>query len=262
MTSPAQRILATKAADAADIAAVTETSQRAVQRWIAGQAPHSRKEDRLLEMASVAELAVREMPAEVARQWLHSPVEELGWRKPLDVLRAGRYRDVIEAISAVGARHVLITGDDDSARADELLRYLGRRAGEGAEVWLAAPDPAGGTYQRWPGVTRVETGTVAMTLLTDDASAELRRRYESAGEDGAQRRFTPLIIAIDRWHQFCADSETPGGAKAAVGTAWRNLRRILLVGRGVEVWLAISTRRGSAFTGVAAGTTADHIFLD
>jgi putative toxin-antitoxin system antitoxin component (TIGR02293 family) len=73
-----------------------------VQRWTArGTAPRKESEDRLLELAAILELAVQVLPEEGARLWLRAPIAELGWRKPLDVIQGGGFRQVIDALLAL-----------------------------------------------------------------------------------------------------------------------------------------------------------------
>jgi putative toxin-antitoxin system antitoxin component (TIGR02293 family) len=102
MSAAVQRALTGGLVDTADIARVLDTSQRSVQRWSAQDAvPRREAEERLLEIGAVVELAVRALPEESARLWLRAPIAELGWRKPLDVIRDGGFRQVIDALLAL-----------------------------------------------------------------------------------------------------------------------------------------------------------------
>jgi len=102
LEAPVQRVLGAGLVDTVDVARVLETTQRSVQRWQAQDtAPRKDAEDRLLELASVLDLAKRTMPAEGARLWLRTPIEALGWYKPLDAVKDGRYREVIDALLAL-----------------------------------------------------------------------------------------------------------------------------------------------------------------
>jgi putative toxin-antitoxin system antitoxin component (TIGR02293 family) len=99
---PVQRVLAAGLVDTVDVARMLETTQRSVQRWHAqAAAPRKDAQDRLLELASVLDLAKRIMPAEGARLWLRTPIEALGWYKPLDAVKRGQYHDVIDALLAL-----------------------------------------------------------------------------------------------------------------------------------------------------------------
>jgi putative toxin-antitoxin system antitoxin component (TIGR02293 family) len=97
-----QQVLAGGLVDTADVARVLDTSQRSVQRWAAQDAsPRKEAEERFLELAAVLELAERVLPEESARLWLRAPVAELEWRKPLDVIKEGQFRQVIDALLAL-----------------------------------------------------------------------------------------------------------------------------------------------------------------
>lgn len=87
--------------DAADLARVTDSSPRSVVRWQAGNVePRRDTEERLLELQAVLELAGSVFRAEVARRWLRSPVPQLDYRKPLDLIASGEWRAVVNALVA------------------------------------------------------------------------------------------------------------------------------------------------------------------
>jgi uncharacterized protein (DUF2384 family) len=98
------RVLPSALVDTADVARALGVSPRSVQRWATGQAgPGRAAEERLLELAAVLELATQAGPGHDARLWLRSPMADLDWGKPLDLVRAGRYRDVLAAVQRLGA---------------------------------------------------------------------------------------------------------------------------------------------------------------
>lgn len=102
MSAAVEQVLTGGLVDTADVARVLDTSQRSVQRWTArGTAPRKESEERLLELAAVLDLAMKILPAEGARLWLRTPIAELGWCKPLDVIKEGRFRKVIDALLAL-----------------------------------------------------------------------------------------------------------------------------------------------------------------
>ena len=102
MQAAMDRVLDSGLVDTADVARVLNTSQRSVQRWSARESsPRKESEERLLELAVVLELAVHVMPEAGARLWLRTPIGDLGWRKPLDVISEGKFREVIDALEAL-----------------------------------------------------------------------------------------------------------------------------------------------------------------
>jgi putative toxin-antitoxin system antitoxin component (TIGR02293 family) len=101
--SALQDILKTRLVDTADVARALDTTPRSVARWQHdGHGPHREKNIwRMLELKAVLDLAVQVMPAESAALWLRSPVPELGYNKPLDLIRDGEFRRVIDALTAL-----------------------------------------------------------------------------------------------------------------------------------------------------------------
>jgi putative toxin-antitoxin system antitoxin component (TIGR02293 family) len=97
-----QRVLTSGLVDTADVARVLATTQRSVQRWTAQDAaPRKESEERLLELTAVLDLAMQTLPEDGARLWLRTPIADLRWRKPLDVIREGGFRQVIDALLAL-----------------------------------------------------------------------------------------------------------------------------------------------------------------
>jgi putative toxin-antitoxin system antitoxin component (TIGR02293 family) len=84
-----------------DVARVTGTTPRSVNRWLEGSQPRRAAEDRLLELNAVIDLLRQVLRDEPARLWLRSPNPELGYEKPLDLIAAGEYRRVIGALLAL-----------------------------------------------------------------------------------------------------------------------------------------------------------------
>jgi uncharacterized protein (DUF2384 family) len=97
-----QDILQTDLVDAVDIARVLDTTPRSVTRWQHGGArPRRDAVDRLLELKAVLDLAQKVMPPESARLWLRSPIPALDYAKPLDLVRNGEFRRVINGLIAL-----------------------------------------------------------------------------------------------------------------------------------------------------------------
>ena len=102
MSEAVANVLTGRLVDTADLARVLGSSLRSVQRWNSGKAmPRKDTEERALELASVLDLAAQVMPEEGARLWLRKPNADLAWRKPLDVVKEGGYREVIDALLAL-----------------------------------------------------------------------------------------------------------------------------------------------------------------
>lgn len=94
-------LLAGDIVDSADIARVLDTSTRSVARWQAGDvSPRRHTGERLLELKAVLDLARRVLGEETARLWLHAPVPDLDYEKPLDLLAAGEWRRVVDTLLA------------------------------------------------------------------------------------------------------------------------------------------------------------------
>lgn len=88
--------------DAHDVSRVLEISSRSVSRWQQdAAAPRRESEERLLELKAVVDLLLQVLRPEPARLWLRAPNPDLGYDKPLDVIRQGGYRRVIGVIQAV-----------------------------------------------------------------------------------------------------------------------------------------------------------------
>lgn len=99
MSGAVASVLTGRLVDAADVARVLGSSLRSVQRWNSGKVmPRKDTEERALELASVLDLAAQVMPEEGARLWLRKPNADLAWRKPLDVVKEGGYREVIDSL--------------------------------------------------------------------------------------------------------------------------------------------------------------------
>ena len=88
--------------DSADLALVSDTNQRSVARWRSEQAsPRRPAEDRLLELRAVVDLARRVMRDDAARMWMRAPNQDLGFEKPLNVVKEGRYQSVVDLLLAL-----------------------------------------------------------------------------------------------------------------------------------------------------------------
>lgn len=94
-------ILSSEIVDTGDVARVARSSVRSVIRWQNPDvAPRRETEERLLELKAVLDFARRVFGDETARLWLRSPVPDLDYDKPLDLVAAGRWRDVVDLLLA------------------------------------------------------------------------------------------------------------------------------------------------------------------
>jgi len=89
--------------DQAEIARVLGTSPRTVARWFREDvAPRRDVRERLLEVLAALERLSLVLRAEPAHDWLFTPNPLLGHEKPADLLREGKFREVLGAIDAMG----------------------------------------------------------------------------------------------------------------------------------------------------------------
>jgi putative toxin-antitoxin system antitoxin component (TIGR02293 family) len=88
--------------DTVDVAQVLGTSPRSVARWQQGEtSPRRESVDRLLELKAVLDLASKVMRPDSARLWLRSPVPDLDYNKPLDLVENGQFRKVVTSLTAL-----------------------------------------------------------------------------------------------------------------------------------------------------------------
>lgn len=85
-----------------DVAEIAGTSTRTVSRWWSGAStPQPAKQQRLRELAYVAEELARVLEPEAAREWLLSPNRHLAHDSPAERIRQGDYRAVLALIEAL-----------------------------------------------------------------------------------------------------------------------------------------------------------------
>lgn len=89
--------------DQGDVARVLGTSPRTVSRWLREEAaPRREVRERLLEVLAVLERLSMVLNPEPAHDWLFTPNPLLSHEKPADLLRDGRFREVLGLIDALG----------------------------------------------------------------------------------------------------------------------------------------------------------------
>ncbi len=95
-------LMDTHVIDAGDLAQITGSTPRSVNRWAHAKAmPRRDAEDRLLELKAVVNELRTVLRDEPARLWLRSPNPDLDWRKPLELIAEGEYRRVVGAVLAM-----------------------------------------------------------------------------------------------------------------------------------------------------------------
>ena len=85
-----------------EIGSIVDASPRSVSRWSRGEVvPQKLNNQRLIELAYVADVVLEVMPADKVNLWITSPNRMLEHDSPADRIRAGRYRDVLGLIEAM-----------------------------------------------------------------------------------------------------------------------------------------------------------------
>jgi transcriptional regulator with XRE-family HTH domain len=83
----------------AEIGGITGVSQRSVQNWAAGKSrPEGESRERLLELKYIVEGLADVYEDEGIDIWLHSRQRSLGGQSPMELLRDGRFAEVLDAV--------------------------------------------------------------------------------------------------------------------------------------------------------------------
>ena len=89
--------------DHGEVGRVIGASARTVSRWLRAEAsPRPGARERLLEFLAVLERLSATLRPEPAHDWLFTPNPLLSHHKPADLLKEGRYREVLGAVDALG----------------------------------------------------------------------------------------------------------------------------------------------------------------
>lgn len=89
--------------DTADVARILDRPPRSVLRWLKEDVdPRWESRERLLEVTFVLERLSQVVEPKAASDWLFMPNQELNYQKPVELLREGRFRDVLALIDALG----------------------------------------------------------------------------------------------------------------------------------------------------------------
>lgn len=89
--------------DAAGVARILGRDPRTVQRWLRQEtAPRWDAREIVLALNVVLERLAGVMDPAAAQDWLFTPVPALDNERPADLIRAGRAREVLNVIDAIG----------------------------------------------------------------------------------------------------------------------------------------------------------------
>jgi DNA-binding transcriptional regulator YiaG len=82
-----------------EVARLVGVAERQVRNWsTGGHAPSGRNRDRLLELHYVAQMLRDVYTREGAEIWLHGRKRSLDSQRPIDLLAAGKYEEVLNAV--------------------------------------------------------------------------------------------------------------------------------------------------------------------
>src|ERR1700694_4050289 len=82
-----------------ELADLTGVKERQVLHWAAGTSrPSGTNRDRLLDVHYIVQELVSVYKPEGVEIWLHGRNRDLGGERPIDLLRAGEFRTVIDAV--------------------------------------------------------------------------------------------------------------------------------------------------------------------
>lgn len=88
----------------AELAEITGVRERQVQNWAAGTSrPGGDNRDRLLEVKYIVDLLRDVYTPEGIEIWLHGRNRALDGQRPIDLLRAGDFREVLDAVERLAS---------------------------------------------------------------------------------------------------------------------------------------------------------------
>ena len=89
--------------DATGVARILGRDPKTVQRWLRQEtAPRWEVREIVLALNVVLERLAEVIDPATAEDWLFTPVPSLGYERPADLIRAGRAREVLTLIDALG----------------------------------------------------------------------------------------------------------------------------------------------------------------
>lgn len=87
-----------------ELAAITGVRERQVQNWAAGTSrPGGASRDRLLEVKYIVDLLKEVYTPEGIDIWVHARNRSLDGHRPIDLLKAGEFREVLNAVERLTA---------------------------------------------------------------------------------------------------------------------------------------------------------------
>ena len=85
-----------------DLARALDANPRTLLRWLNDETvPRAEKKERMLEAIAVFDRLSATLTPAAAHDWLYTPNAALDHHKPIDLLRAGEFRQVLGAIDAL-----------------------------------------------------------------------------------------------------------------------------------------------------------------
>lgn len=97
------QVMRSTSIDASGVARILDRDPKTVQRWLRQQtAPRWEVRERVLALNVVLERLSEVIDPATAEDWLFTPVPALEYERPVDLIRAGRAREVLNLIDAIG----------------------------------------------------------------------------------------------------------------------------------------------------------------
>ena len=85
-----------------DLARATGAAPSTARAWLAGtRSPTGQRAERLVELSALVERLAGVIDPDYIPVWLRKPIPALDDEKPIDLIAAGRYRDVARVISSL-----------------------------------------------------------------------------------------------------------------------------------------------------------------
>jgi putative toxin-antitoxin system antitoxin component (TIGR02293 family) len=89
--------------DATGVARILSKDTKTVRRWLTSRAdPRWDAKETVLALNVVLERLADVVEPGSAEEWLFTPVPALDNRRPVDLIRQGQYREVLDLIDAIG----------------------------------------------------------------------------------------------------------------------------------------------------------------
>lgn len=97
------RVIESTGLDYTDVARMLDANPRTVSRWInEGTEPRWELRERVLELTAVIERLSQVVRPEAAHDWLFTPNPTFQHDKPVELVRDGRFKEVLAVIDGLG----------------------------------------------------------------------------------------------------------------------------------------------------------------